>query len=291
MTMAAIQDLTAEAVPEGPPARAPSRLGEAAFGFVYWVMIVGALAPGNWVNAVSTGATPHLGREVLRVAAAGLLGSVTAPIFFGLSRRFPVAASRLWRNGSIHLAAAVLSAFILIIIGHVLAQWLLEPTHKLSLAGWLDDLVANELLVFVGIIALSGLAHLRQSRLAPMTPREPERDPAVVPLKVIEIKEKGRTHMVRVAEIDRIEAQGNYVALHVGNRALLLRETLNRLESRLDPARFVRIHRRDIVALDRISGLEPAANGDAVVHLKDKTELRVSRVYRQALKRGLAALS
>jgi hypothetical protein len=290
MTMAAIQDLTAEAAPEGPRERAPSRLGEAAFGFVYWVLIVGALAPGNWVNAVGMGATPHLAHEVLRVAAAGLLGSATAPIFFELSRRFPIAAPHRWRNGSIHLVAAGLAASILIIAGHVLALWFLEPAHKPSLAGWRDDLAANELLVFAGVMALSGLAHLRQSRLSAAPPLQPPRDPGLVPLKVIEIKEKGRSQMVSVAEIDWIEAQGNYVALHVGKRALLLRETLTRLESRLDPARFVRIHRRDIVALDRITGIESAANGDAMVHLKDKTALRVSRIYRQALKRGLAAL-
>jgi hypothetical protein len=287
MTMASTQDLTAEAAPDGAGQRALSLLGEAAFGFVYWVVIVGALAPGNWVNALSMGATPHLGREVLRVTAAGLLGSVTAPIFFALSRRLPIAAPRRWRNGSIHLAAAGVAASILIIAGHVLALWLLEPAHKLSLAGLRDDLAANELLVFAGVMALSGLAHLRQSRLSPAPPLRP----AHAPLKVIEIKEKGRSQMVSVAEIDWIEAQGNYVALHVGARALLLRETLTRLESRLDPARFVRIHRRDIVALDRITGIEPAANGDAVVHLKDDTELRVSRIYRHALKRGLTALT
>jgi len=291
MTMAAIQDLTAEATPEGPRERTPSRLGEAAFGFIYWVLIVGALAPGNWVNAVSMGATPHLGHEVLRVAAAGLLGSVTAPIFFALSRRFPIASPRRWRNGSIHLLAAALTAFILIVAGHVLAVWLLEPTHKLSLAGWRDDLAANELLVFAGVMALSGLAHLRQSRLSPAPFSRPPRDHALAALKVIEIKEKGRSRIVSVAEIDWIEAQGNYVALHVANRIFLLRETLTRLESRLDSARFVRIHRRDIVALDRITGIEPAANGDAVVHLKDGTELRVSRIYRQALRRGLTALT
>jgi hypothetical protein len=290
MIMAAIQDLTAEATP-GPRERAHSIPGEAAFGFIYWVMIVGALAPGNWVNAVTMGATPHLGREVLRVTAAGLLGSVSAPIFFALSRRFPIAAPRRWRNGAVHLLAAGLAASILIIAGHVLANWLLEPAHKVSLAGWRGDLAANELLVFAGVMALSGLAHLRQSRLSSAPPEQTSRDHALDPLKVIEIKEKGRSHMVSVAEIDWIEAQGNYVALHVGNRALLLRETLTRLESRLDPARFVRIHRRDIVALDRITGIEPAANGDAVVHLKDKTVLRVSRIYRHALKRGLTALT
>jgi hypothetical protein len=291
MTMAAIQDLTAEAAPEGPRERAPSRMQEAAFGFVYWVLIVGALAPGNWVNAVNMGAPPHLGREVLRVAAAGLLGSVTAPIFCELSRRFPIAKPRRWRNGSIHLVAAALCAFILIVAGHILALWLLDPAHNLSLAGWRDDLAANEVLVFVGIIALSGLAHMRRPRLSPTPSLRPSRAPEVVPLKAIEIKEKGRSHMVSVEEIDWIEAQGNYVALHVGNRTLLLRQTLTRLESRLDPARFVRIHRRDIVALDRISGIESTANGDAVVHLKDNTQLRVSRIYRQALKRGLTPLT
>ena len=60
-----------------------------------------------------------------------------------------------------------------------------------------------------------------------------------------------------------------------------LRETLTALEARLDPARFVRIHRRIIVAVDAIRELQPWFGGDQVLILKDGAKLRVSRSYRE----------
>ncbi len=63
-----------------------------------------------------------------------------------------------------------------------------------------------------------------------------------------------------------------------------MRDTLLNLETRLDPRRFARIHRRMLVALDRIRQIETAANGDAILHLAAGAELRVSRSYRAALR-------
>jgi len=88
---------------------------------------------------------------------------------------------------------------------------------------------------------------------------------------------------VHTAEIDWIEAAGKYARLHCGAAVHLVREPFHRLESRLDPSRFARIHRSTIVNLDRIRSLEPNANGEYRVRLVDGTELVLSRSYRGRL--------
>lgn len=103
------------------------------------------------------------------------------------------------------------------------------------------------------------------------------------PVDRLVIKSGGRVVFVRPEEIDWIEAAGNYLRLHVGNEVHLLRETMGALEGRLDPDRFVRIHRSTIINLERIRELQPAFHGDYVVFLKDGKELTLSRGYREKL--------
>lgn len=95
------------------------------------------------------------------------------------------------------------------------------------------------------------------------------------------IKTSGRVFFLCTQEIDWIEAAGNYVRLHVGNEAHLLRETMNGLEARLDPSRFLRIHRSTIVNVDRIQELQAWFHGDYIVILRDGRQLTLSRGYRQ----------
>jgi two-component system, LytTR family, response regulator len=100
------------------------------------------------------------------------------------------------------------------------------------------------------------------------------------PLERVLVKTGVRFEFVRIADIDWIEAAGNYVTLHVGARAPLLRHTLNGIEQQLDPACFRRIHRSVIVNLDRIKDIHALTNGEYCARLSDGTELRVSRNYR-----------
>jgi two-component system, LytTR family, response regulator len=97
------------------------------------------------------------------------------------------------------------------------------------------------------------------------------------------IKSAGRIFFLPVEEIDWVEAADNYVRIHAGVEAHLVRETLQSLEGRLDPARFLRIHRSTIVNLDRIRELHPLFHGDYAVRLRDGTELTLSRNYREKL--------
>lgn len=93
--------------------------------------------------------------------------------------------------------------------------------------------------------------------------------------------------VVRSSWIEWIEAQGDYVMVHMQKSNHLLRETMTAIEKRLDPKRFARIHRSAIVNLDCIRELRPMARGDYRVFLHNGTELTLSRNYRSALSETL----
>jgi two-component system LytT family response regulator len=97
------------------------------------------------------------------------------------------------------------------------------------------------------------------------------------------IKSASRIFFLKVEEIDWIGAEDYYVKLHFGRKSHLLRETMNELEAKLDPEKFLRIHRSSIVNLDRIKEMHAHFNGDYVVILHDGTELKLSRSRREQL--------
>ncbi|HEV3236549.1 MAG TPA: LytTR family DNA-binding domain-containing protein [Gemmataceae bacterium] len=99
----------------------------------------------------------------------------------------------------------------------------------------------------------------------------------------IVIKSTSRVFFLRTDEIDWIEAAGNYLKLHAGKEFHLLRETMNGLDAKLDPNKFLRIHRSTIVNVERIKELQPFFHGDYLVILKDGTQLTLSRTHRPKL--------
>jgi len=101
------------------------------------------------------------------------------------------------------------------------------------------------------------------------------------------VKSGGSTRFIRVVEIDWIEAAGVYVNLHVAGRKLLYRACLRELAERLDPRRFVRVHRSAIVNIESILQLEPISHGEFDVVLKNGARTRVSRGYRAQLESRL----
>jgi two-component system, LytTR family, response regulator len=98
-----------------------------------------------------------------------------------------------------------------------------------------------------------------------------------------------RIQMVNAEDIEWIGAAGDYVELHVGGRSFLLRETMASLEQRLDPARFLRIHRSRIVQSRCILELRSIENREFTVKLSDGSEHRSSRTYADRVERWLAS--
>ena len=105
------------------------------------------------------------------------------------------------------------------------------------------------------------------------------------------VKTDGRVFLVRIADVDWVEAHGNYVRVHTGASTHLIRETISAVESSLNPAHFARIHRSTIVNIDRIKEMQPWFAGDYVLILKDGTRLKLTRTYRDQLQLRLHAIS
>lgn len=115
----------------------------------------------------------------------------------------------------------------------------------------------------------------------------PEDAPAMEPVERPErflIRKMGKEFLVAAADIEWLEASGNYVNLYVRGHHYPLRSTMAALEPRLDPRRFQRVHRSYMVNLDHLAEIEPLDTGDARLKLRDGTLVPCSRRYREALR-------
>lgn len=110
---------------------------------------------------------------------------------------------------------------------------------------------------------------------APEAPERPER---------FLVRKLGKEFLVAAADVESLQAAGNYVNLRVRGRDYPLRTTMAAIEAQLDPARFVRVHRSYIVNLDCVVEIEPLDTGDARIAMRDGTSIPCSRTYRGALR-------
>lgn len=99
-------------------------------------------------------------------------------------------------------------------------------------------------------------------------------------VKRLTIKLTGRTILLPTDEIDWIETHGNYVKVHAGRESHLIRGTMQSLETKLDPEKFVRVHRSAIVNVEKIKEIYPRSNGDQDLVLQNGQKLMLSRNYR-----------
>lgn len=106
-------------------------------------------------------------------------------------------------------------------------------------------------------------------------------------IKRLVIRDAKGMYFVAIADVDRAEADGNYVAVIAGGRRHLVRESLQQLAAKLNPEEFVRVHRSHVVRIDRIRRLEPSGHGEYEITLTDGTRLTSSRGYRDEMRRLL----
>ena len=122
----------------------------------------------------------------------------------------------------------------------------------------------------------------RVMKMVSSAPAAPERR-----LDRLVVKSGGTTRFIRVIDIDWIEAAGVYVTLHVAGKELLYRAALNDLAEKLDPRRFVRVHRSALINIESVLQLEPISHGEFEAVLRDGSRTRVSRTYRGQLEKRL----
>ena len=115
--------------------------------------------------------------------------------------------------------------------------------------------------------------------------------PAAPTIRSFSVRIGTRTVLVPVAEVERIEADGDYATLHANGKTWLVRERLHNLAMQLDPRQFHRVHRSTIVRLDMIAELRALTNRDALLRLRDGSVLRASRTYMPALAEALQHLN
>jgi hypothetical protein len=261
------------------PATAAPQLSVAkltGLGFVYWLAFMAALEPGNVMHALAAGFHPHWSREALRLLMAGLLGASVTPALIVLARRFPIKGPQRLAPVAGQAIGALILAPILIVASCCLAAWMLQHRVLPTLEDIRREMSANLLLVmFCQALFLAALQALTHARRAEVVDPWPNR---------LAVRNGAEIAVIDLAEVEWVEAQGNYQALHVGGRTHLTRETSARLQERLDPSRFVRIHRGAMVGVEHVARIEPLTNGDGLVTLHSGTVLRLSRNHRQALR-------
>ena len=127
-----------------------------------------------------------------------------------------------------------------------------------------------------------------ENRLASDAPPDSRPDVAIIldgvrpnmpPLRRFLVRSPRGYHFVDAADVEWIEAEGNYAALHAGGRVHLVRHTMKTLEARLDPSAFVRVHRSAIVHVARIARVEPLGHGEYRLHLTSGARVHSSRGY------------
>lgn len=110
---------------------------------------------------------------------------------------------------------------------------------------------------------------------------------AAPPLQRFLVKTNGKMFFVNTTDVDWIEADGNYVRLHVGSASHMIRETIIAVERALPPSSFARIHRSAIVNLDRIAEMRQWSSGDYIVVLTTGARLKLSRTYRESIEAAI----
>ncbi|HYX01382.1 MAG TPA: LytTR family DNA-binding domain-containing protein [Reyranella sp.] len=235
-------------------------------------------------NEAARGNPIPFGRAFAVETASHLVVGALVPVLYWMHRRWPIKGPR--RNLLVHVAALVPFSIIHTVgMAALRLLWfagILGETYRFPLT--LDRLgyeFAKDVVNY-GLLSATVVA-LRLWLARPSSPAVgPSPAPSPQPLSErFAVRKRGREIMVEVADIDWVEAAGNYAVLHVGGETLEIRSSLSKLEAELDPKRFVRVHKSYLVNIARIAEVTPWISGDWRIRLQDGAEVNLSRRYRQ----------
>lgn len=231
---------------------------------------------------------------------SNLVIALLIPALVAFERRFPLRWDTLRRNLPFHVAATIV--FCAAHLGGMMAlramvyaamdtpyqrgSWLAAFGYE-----YLKD-VRSYVLILVAVLSyrlvllrLQGEARELDAPEAPAGQPPAEPAPPARPERFL-VRKLRKEFLIQAADIDWLQAEGNYVGLRVSGHDYLLRSTLNDFLERLDPAKYVRVHRSYAVNLDRVAEIEPTDGGDARLKMKDGSSVPCSRRYREALGTG-----
>lgn len=223
-----------------------------------------------------------------------LAGLALVPAVIAFERRFPLHLDTLRRHLPWHVLGSVVYS-----LTHVIAMVGLRELayawqgQVYDFGDWPRELFYEYLKdwrTYLGILLVVGGYRLLLLRLQGEARLldAPDEGSAVGPLERPErflVRKLGKEFLVAASDIEVLQASGNYVNLRVRGRDYPLRSTMAALEPRLDPGRFVRVHRSYMVNLDCIVEIEPLDTGDARLTMQDGSKVPCSRRYREALRK------
>ncbi len=264
---------------------APQRSFDGRVPAVWAVLLTVSLFAHAYVELATEarrGSDIGFGRVLMIEVSSHLVVAALLPAIYWLHRRWPIRGGP--RNLALHVLALV--PFSLVHTGGMAALRLLW------FAGILGEVYAfpltAERLLFEGAKDVVNYGMLSAAVVA--IRHFLDRVPMMAPAPVVAagtrperfaVRQRGKEIMVAVAEIDWIEAAGNYAILHVGAETFEIRSSLTKLESELDPRRFVRVHKSHVVNIARVAEVTPWIGGDWRIRLQDGAEVNLSRRYRE----------
>ncbi len=212
------------------------------------------------------------------------------PMVIALERRWPFRFDTWQRNLPRHLLATI--PFSLVhVVGMVTLRKLVYASVGLryEFGARFGYEYLKDFRTYFLIIVLLSLARLLlvrwqgEARLLAQPDNGQPTEPVERPERFL-VRKLGREFLLNAGEIEWLQASGNYVNLHARGRDYPLRTTMAAIEERLDPARFVRVHRSYFVNLDYLAQIEPLETGDARLTLRDGATIPCSRRYRTVLR-------
>ncbi len=261
---------------------------------IWAVLFVVSVATRTYVGVSDEARRGHVvgfERVLVDEITSHLVVAALLPLLYWLHRRFPMSAGP--RPIALHVAAVVpfsilhtsgMAALRLIWFNAIVGQDYSFPlTFERLRYEFAKDLVTY-LMLTTGILALQFLLQWKApvQPEAEAAPAAPEPVLPAVPTERIAVRKRGGSEvLVEMADIDWIEASGNYAILHVGGESYEIRSSLTRLEGELDPRRFVRVHKSHVVNIARVAEVTPWVSGDWRIRLQDGAEINLSRRYRQ----------
>ncbi len=253
----------------------------------------------QWADAAREHASFDLPTAVINEGSSIAISLCLLPLLLAACHRWPLALDNWKHRLPLYLFGSI--AWTLLHVGGMVA---LRKLIHASLGGrydygpWLGNLLyeyGKDAQTFFLIVTVAHgfawYARLRQGEAHALSspdegvPKVPESMPDR-PQRFL-VRKLGREFLIATDDIEWLQANGNYVNLHLGGQVYPLRSAIGGIESQLDDSRFLRVHRSHIVNLRFIVSIEPTEAGDALIHMKDGAVVPCSRTYRTALRQEI----
>jgi len=263
------------------------------FEIGFWIAFYGLNALFNSVTSVIDHTRVPAWQPWVWEWSSALVMMALVPAVVAAERRWPLRFT-IWRHNVLrHLLASVV--FSLVHVGGMIALRKLAygiAGQHYDFGSWWFNFgyeYLKDVRTYFGTITLIALYRLWLLRLQGEASLldAPDVGPPVESIERPErflVRKLGKEFLLAAREVEWLQASGNYVNLHVRGRDYPLRTTMASIEARLDPQRFVRVHRSYFVNLDYLAEIEPLDTGDARLLLRDGAKIPCSRRYRVALR-------